>query len=43
MNKYVAPGSLPSYLDQSEAVRERFARLKPREIILEVGNLRRYS
>jgi NitT/TauT family transport system ATP-binding protein len=39
MNKYVAPGSLPSYLDQSNAVRERFARLKAREVILKVDNL----
>ncbi|MBT0568984.1 ABC transporter ATP-binding protein [Curvibacter sp. CHRR-16] len=31
--------SLPSYLDQSEAVRERFARIRQREVILEVKNL----
>lgn len=31
--------TLPSYLDQSEAVRERFERLKQREVILEVKNL----
>jgi NitT/TauT family transport system ATP-binding protein len=30
---------LPSYLEQSEAVRERFGRLKAREVILEVKNL----
>ncbi len=30
---------LPSYLDQSDAVRERFARIKQRETILEVRNL----
>ena len=27
--------ALPSYLDQSEAVRERFDKLKQREVILE--------
>jgi NitT/TauT family transport system ATP-binding protein len=31
--------TLPSYLDQSDAVRERFDRLKQREVILEVKNL----
>lgn len=31
--------TLPSHLDQSDAVRERFERLKAREIILEVKNL----
>jgi len=31
--------SLPSYLDQSTAVRERFDRLKAREVILEVKQL----
>lgn len=30
---------LPSYLEQSDAVRERFTRLKEREVILEVKNL----
>ena len=30
---------LPSYLEQSEAVRSRFARLKAREVILEVKHL----
>lgn len=30
---------LPSYLDQSESVRERFDRLKKREVILEVSHL----
>jgi len=30
---------LPSYLDQSDAVRDRFDRLKQREVILEVKNL----
>jgi NitT/TauT family transport system ATP-binding protein len=30
---------LPSYLDQSEAVRERFERIRQREVILEVRNL----
>lgn len=36
MNKLI---ELPSYLDQSEAVRQRFDRLKEREVILEVKNL----
>lgn len=31
--------ALPSYLDQTDAVRERFARIKQREIILEVREL----
>ncbi|HWU83947.1 MAG TPA: ABC transporter ATP-binding protein, partial [Rhodocyclaceae bacterium] len=31
--------NLPSYLDQSDAVRERFERIKQREVILEVKNL----
>jgi NitT/TauT family transport system ATP-binding protein len=39
MNKYVAPGELPSYLDQSVAVRGRFDRLKAREVILKVEHL----
>jgi NitT/TauT family transport system ATP-binding protein len=39
MNKMVAPVSLPSYLDQSAAVRGRFNRLKEREVILKVDNL----
>jgi NitT/TauT family transport system ATP-binding protein len=39
MNKMLAPGSLPSYLDQSTAVRARFARLKAREVILKVEHL----
>ena len=39
MNKYVAPNELPSYRDQSSAVRERFDRLKNREVILKVENL----
>ena len=30
---------LPSYLDQSDAVRARFDRLKQREVILEVKGL----
>lgn len=30
---------LPSYLEQSDAVRERFERIKQREVILEVKNL----
>ena len=39
MNKFVAPNVLPSYLDQSAAVRARFERLKAREVILNVENL----
>ena len=39
MNKFVAPSELPSYLDQSAAVRERFDRLKAREVILKVEHL----
>jgi NitT/TauT family transport system ATP-binding protein len=31
--------SLPSYLEQSDAVRERFERIRQREVILEVRNL----
>ena len=33
------PAPLPSYLDQSEEVRERFSRIYQREVILEVKNL----
>jgi NitT/TauT family transport system ATP-binding protein len=33
------PISLPSYLEQSDAVKERFERLKAREVILEVKQL----
>lgn len=33
------PINLPSYLEQSDAVRERFERIKQREVILEVKNL----
>ena len=32
---------LPSYLDQSDAVRDRFARLKQRPVILEVKGLQK--
>src|SRR5581483_2461380 len=39
MNQLVVPRSLPSYLDQSQAVRERFARLKARDVILRVKDL----
>ena len=39
MNKLVAPNTLPSYLDQSTAVRARFDRLKARDVILKVDNL----
>lgn len=33
---------LPSYLEQSEAVKERFARIKQRQAILEVSGLHKY-
>lgn len=33
------PTPLPSYLDQTEAVRERFTRLKQRDVVLEVKDL----
>jgi NitT/TauT family transport system ATP-binding protein len=39
MNKFVAPVVLPSYLDQASAVRERFDRLKKRDVILKVDKL----
>jgi NitT/TauT family transport system ATP-binding protein len=39
MNKFVAPVSLPSYLDQEPAVRARFEKLKRREVILSVEHL----
>ncbi len=39
MNRFVPPNTLPSYLDQSVAVRERFERLKQREVILKVNDL----
>jgi NitT/TauT family transport system ATP-binding protein len=39
VNKFVAPTMLPSYLDQSTAVRARFNRLNLREVILKVENL----
>jgi NitT/TauT family transport system ATP-binding protein len=39
VNKLVPPNTLPSYLDQSLAVRERFQRLKQREVILKVKDL----
>lgn len=39
MNKFVAPSVLPSYFDQSAAVRARFERLKARKVILKVENL----
>jgi NitT/TauT family transport system ATP-binding protein len=39
MNKILAPGSLPSYLDQPPEVRARFDRLKAREVILSVNHL----
>ncbi len=39
MNKIVAPDTLPSYRDQSSAVRARFQRLKQREVILKVDQL----
>jgi NitT/TauT family transport system ATP-binding protein len=39
VNKVVMPNTLPSYLDQSAAVRARFQRLKEREVILKVDQL----
>ncbi len=39
MNKFISPNALPSYHDQSLAVRERFQRLKQREVILKVSDL----
>ena len=39
MNKFMLPNALPSYHDQSLAVRERFQRLKQREVILKVNDL----
>ncbi|MBI1205344.1 MAG: ATP-binding cassette domain-containing protein [Rhodopseudomonas sp.] len=39
MNKPVGLPALPSYLDQSDAVRARFERLKQREVILKVDGL----
>jgi NitT/TauT family transport system ATP-binding protein len=39
VNKIVAPDTLPSYRDQSSAVRARFQRLKQREVILKVDQL----
>ena len=39
MNKFVPPTALPSYRDQSPAVRERLQRLKQREVILKVNDL----
>jgi NitT/TauT family transport system ATP-binding protein len=40
----MSESTLPSYLEQSEAVRERFERIKQREVILEVKNLyKRYQ
>jgi NitT/TauT family transport system ATP-binding protein len=39
VNKIVAPNTLPSYGDQSSAVRARLDRLKQREVILKVDQL----
>jgi NitT/TauT family transport system ATP-binding protein len=40
----MSESTLPSYLEQSDAVRERFERIKQREVILEVKNLyKRYQ
>jgi NitT/TauT family transport system ATP-binding protein len=39
VNKVVMPNTLPSYRDQSAAVRARFQRLKEREVILKVDQL----
>jgi NitT/TauT family transport system ATP-binding protein len=39
MNQLIMPKRLPSYLDQSPAVRARFERIKAREVLLSVNNL----
>jgi NitT/TauT family transport system ATP-binding protein len=39
MNIEPIPHTAPSYRDQTEAVRERFSRLKAREVVLEVKNM----
>jgi NitT/TauT family transport system ATP-binding protein len=39
MNQLVVQRPLPSYLHQSQAVRERFERMKARDVILRVENL----
>jgi len=39
MNMNLVDPVLPSYLDQSDAVRERFAKIRQREVILEVRQL----
>jgi NitT/TauT family transport system ATP-binding protein len=39
MDQFIYPATLPSYLEQSADVRARFARLKARQIILDVQNL----
>jgi NitT/TauT family transport system ATP-binding protein len=44
MSEPTKNSTLPSYLEQSDAVRERFERIKQREVILEVKNLyKRYQ
>jgi NitT/TauT family transport system ATP-binding protein len=39
MDQFLSPTSLPSYLEQNADVRARFARLKAREVILDVQRL----
>jgi NitT/TauT family transport system ATP-binding protein len=42
MDQLVSPTTLPSYLEQTAEVRARFARLKAREVILDVQHLNKY-
>jgi NitT/TauT family transport system ATP-binding protein len=42
MDQLISPTTLPSYLEQSADVRARFARLKAREVILDVQHLNKY-
>jgi NitT/TauT family transport system ATP-binding protein len=39
MNTQTVPLAAPAYLNQTDAVRERFERLKAREVVLEVKNM----
>jgi NitT/TauT family transport system ATP-binding protein len=42
MDQLISPTTLPSYLEQTAQVRARFARLKAREVILDVRHLNKY-
>src|SRR5258708_23450006 len=42
MDQFISPATLPSYLEQAAEVRARFARLKAREVILDVQHLSKY-